>query len=272
MSYVAQTAGQSACYYGEPHTGCGTARGNAAVSSKANAAPINYVTRDEAEGLCSNSTYLKDQSGNALSNGHLLSVALWKKVADDLAAQGTNWSSGNVGNGYMSRGYANYSADEPTTCDQATNASRACPSKADGADAGSTVGNPSGLYAKRVWQMSDGSVIHDFAGNVWEWYYDLHNYGGTAAWQEFTDNGATNYTYAGASIEPSTTTWNSAHGVGKTYSPGASVPTATTYAARFGGNWSNAAGAGVFASYWSTDSPSSSRHYDVGFRCIVPAR
>ena len=179
-SYVGYKDGQSNCYYAEPYNNAScagsTARLNANITSQPNAAPINYISRDESEALCSGS-YLRDQSNTTtLTGGHLISARLWSKIARDIEQQPINWSSNTVGTGYMSRGYANYSVDEPTTCDQATNASRVCPSKVDDADATvSTSSNPTGYYTKRAWKLSNGSWVHDLAGNVWEWYYDMHN-------------------------------------------------------------------------------------------------
>lgn len=74
------------------------------VVSKSGSYPITYVTRDEAEAACS--TQLANQAGTALSNGHLLSAELWKKIADDVAAQNVNWSGNSPGSGNMSRGHA----------------------------------------------------------------------------------------------------------------------------------------------------------------------
>lgn len=221
------------------------------VVSKSGSYPITYVTRNEAETACS--TQLADQSGNLLSGGHLLSVALWKKVADDVAAQSSNWSGTGPGNGNMSRGHA---SGTPNTTLQGV--------------ASDTVVKPAvgNFYDRRNWALSNGSVIHDFAGNVWEWYYDLHG-SSCSAWAEHTSG---TFSYNGVSLEPATSTWASAQGVGQICTTSATVPTSATYSALFGGHWNTAASAGVFASYWYTYSPSANRYSNVGFRCIVPAR
>ncbi|MDQ1344444.1 MAG: hypothetical protein QG650_1166, partial [Patescibacteria group bacterium] len=221
------------------------------VVSKSGSYPITYVTRNEAETACS--TQLADQVGMALPNGHLLSVALWKKIADDVAAQNVNWSGNAPGSGNMSRGHA---SGTPNSTLQGL--------------ASDAVANPaaSNFYGRRTWALSSGSVIHDFAGNVWEWYYDLHA-GSCSAWAEHTSG---TFSYDGVSLETTTPTWNSARGVGQICSTSAMIPTTATYSAIFGGSWGDAAHAGIFASDWTTYSPSANRSIDIGFRCTVPAR
>lgn len=128
------------------------------ITSKSGTYPITYVTHDEGETACS--TQLADSNGTTLTNGHLVSVALWKKIADDIAAQNINWSGNSPGSGNMSCGHASSS---PNSTLQGL-----------GSDA---VANPSAgnYYDRRTWQLSNSGVIHDFAGNVWEWFYDTHS-------------------------------------------------------------------------------------------------
>lgn len=221
------------------------------VVSKSGSYPITYVTRDEAETACS--TQLANQAGTALSNGHLLSAELWKKIADDVAAQNVNWSGNSPGSGNMSRGHAS-----------------ATPNNTLQGLASDAVANPvaANFYDRRTWALSNGAVIHDFAGNVWEWYYDLHA-SSCSAWAEHTSG---TFSYNGVSLESVNTAWDSTKGIGQICTTSATVPTTATSAAIFGGGWSHASGAGVFTSHWSTYSPSSYRSDSVGFRCIVPAQ
>lgn len=93
---------QDATYFGWRYDS--TSKPDPKVVSKSGSYPVTYVTRNEAETACS--TQLANQAGTALSNGHLLSAELWKKVADDVAAQNVNWSGNSPGSGNMSRGHA----------------------------------------------------------------------------------------------------------------------------------------------------------------------
>jgi hypothetical protein len=267
MSYASYTAGQAGCYSGEPYAACGTTRGNSAVTSQANAAPVVDIARDEAETLCSNSSYLKDSSGNALSGGHLLSVALWKKLADDIAGQSINWSGNAVGSGNMSRGCAKGAGYAYVN---GCSSGGAAKSLADNANAGTTAGNPQTTtdqyYDKRVWQLSNGSVVHDFAGNLWEWFYELHN-SSCASGVEFTSG---TFSYNGISLQPSSS-WDSTKGVGRICTSSATVPTTAVSAGVFGGIWNYGASGGVYTTEWGVHAPSSNRAGWIGFRCVVPA-
>jgi hypothetical protein len=237
--------------------------GAQAISSMANRASISDISRNEAEALCSNSTYLKDSSGGALSNGHLLPVGLWKKIADDVSQQAINWSGNAVGSGNISRGLANNNSSKGS--------GYADFSYADNYNSQTTVSNPaaSNYYDKRVWKLSNGDVIHDFAGNLWEWYYDLHSSTTNPSYSGWVEYSSGNYTVVGYSIDPAyNTNWTSTQGIGKLLPY--MIYSGTEYAAIFGGNWSDAGSAGVFASNWYSYSPSTLRVNNFGFRCVVP--
>lgn len=240
--------------------------GAQSITSMANRASISDISRDEAEALCSNSSYLKASDGTALSGGHLLGVGLWKKIADDVSQQAINWSGNAIGSGNMSRGLANNNSTKGSGF--------ADFSYADGYNAQTTVANPaaSNFYDKRVWRLSSGDIIHDFAGNLWEWYYETRLNSGTFAWGDYSTN---NFATAWVNLDPTNAavgnTSYSTNGIGRPYAiAGGTITAGTTYAACFGGSWSGATNAGVFTSYWSSFSPSTSRGNYLGFRCVVP--
>ena len=237
--------------------------GAQAITSKAGTAPISDITRNEAEALCSNSTYLKASDGTtALSNGHLIGVGLWQKVANNISQQAINWSGNAVGSGNMSRGNANNAGEHP---------GYAAFSRADSYDAMHTASNPaaSNFYDRQVWKLSSGDLIHDFAGNLWEWYYDLSSATVNPSYAGWAEYSSGSYTAIGISLNPTASaTWNSTQGIGKALP--AYIYTGATYAAFFGGSWSGTDYAGVFASYWGGYSPSANRGNVFGFRCVVP--
>ena len=235
---------------------------DATVAAKSGQTPINTISRNEAATQCSSD--LVDADGNTVSDGKLLTVELWNLLATDITNVGQNWSSGVVGTGYMSRGFAD---NDPAN---------AIATGSDSFPATDNMGSPdtcgggvcTGEYWSRTYKTSRGELIWDLAGNVWEWFDDLHGDDGTEAWQDFT-NGT--YSYNGISLEPANTSWNYTQGVGRIYD-GDGATVGSTYAAPFGGNWSNGTNAGVWTSNWHAYSPSSARNYHIGFRCIAPAQ
>ncbi len=264
-SYVTHTAWQSWCYYWEPHTWCWTARWNSNISSKANSAVINYISRDEAQWLCS--WYLKDSDWNTISNWKLLTVQLWSKIARDIEQQQINWSSNSVGIWYMSRWYADYNNSSwVSTNNCQTWTSRACSTLSS-----DPTSNPTSYYSNRAWKLSNNNWIHDFAWNVWEWYYDKHNWN-NAWWCWATENIA--YSIWGYPLTPSNTTWsNTTYWVGRQCYPWNTLNSDWwSYASLFGGTWIDATSAGVFTSRFSTYFPTTHRNYNIGFRCIAPAQ
>ncbi|HBB56618.1 TPA: hypothetical protein DEW47_01630 [Patescibacteria group bacterium] len=112
--------------------------------------------------------------------------------------------------------------------------------------------------------LSNGNVIWDIAGNVWEWTDAYVN--GTAekpasatdAWQEFS--AITNYVTLNYA-RPQNPSWSSANGIGQ-YLGGAS---AGQRGFLRGGRWLTGAAAGVFTLYIS-NAPSYADTF-VGFRC-----
>ncbi|HNR66108.1 MAG TPA: hypothetical protein PKJ95_07450 [Atribacterota bacterium] len=126
---------------------------------------------------------------------------------------------------------------------------------------------------KRTLTLSNGEVIWDIAGNVWEWT-DATILGkdepqGVAnptgfGWYQYSNL----YSYGALSPErllPLNPTWNTNQGYGRIYTSG--VPTnMTTYAFLRGGYRSNGTDAGVLAlalGYGPGLSDS-----NVGFRCV----
>lgn len=247
------------------------------ITSKSGAYPITYISRNEAQSTCS--TALKDSLWNTISNGKLLTANLWWMVARDIEQQSINWSGNAVWNWYMSRWHANYGKNSAgtndsfswyTTCYWAAWTRYVCQGMSDIST------NPTDYYSNRAYKLSSWDIIHDFAWNLWEWYYDTHDSGWNVTWTYYSNDNITRTVLSSIITTPSTnyglniaearTTWR---WLGWTYNAGAIAW--TTYASIFGGSFANTTNAGVFTSHWSTYSPSSNRGYSIGFRCIAPA-
>ncbi|MDP2652206.1 MAG: hypothetical protein Q8O94_03650, partial [bacterium] len=140
----------------------------------------------------------------------------------------------------------------------------------DTGDIWATTGYSSGAEGKaqlRTHILSNGNVIWDIAGNVWEWVDQLALETEVPAdatpgneWLEYT--AITQYrSYPG--VRPPDDGWASANGIGKLYSQDGDA--ANTRAFLRGGRWSDGADAGVF-SLALNDAPTAASA-SIGFRC-----
>ena len=172
----------------------------------------------------------------------LITEAQWMTIAQNVLSVPSNWSSGTVGSGYIYSGHNDN-----------------VPAKAIQADANDTlgyanIGNTSGNQ-KRTLNLTNGEVIWDFAGNVWEWTQGQTTGGQPGlststgfGWREWTALDITG-TLA-VNPFPSTTgipvasTWNSTNGIGQIYS---STADSTLRGFFRGGAWFNGGSAGVLA-------------------------
>src|SRR5680860_750159 len=86
---------------------------------------------------------------------HLITEAEYLTIAQNVLSVASNWNGGVVGNSYI---YSGHNDNVPASALAVTNP----------ADGYSDTGNVSGNQ-KRTLTLSNGEVIWDFAGNVWEW-------------------------------------------------------------------------------------------------------
>lgn len=198
---------------------------------------------------------------NDISGGNyrLISNTQWQTVARNAESVGANWSGGAAGTGSMARGHTDNSPGSALT-NAADNASYY--------DTGNSSANAvgSGWEQSRTQTLSNGEVVWDFGGNVWQWVSDDYGDLGlspsiSAGWSEFSNT--TNFPTSGGGINrgifaPSGS-YNSSHNIGRFYGGSGG-------AVMRGGYWNGTSDAGLFSALLS--SPESASASDVGFRCV----
>ena len=273
---VGDTTAESANYgvWDNSSTAC-TGAGKDVVSS-AQGAPITYISQVNAQAYC-----------EAIGEGyHLITDQEWMTIAEDAGWQDENWcdldgsNCGNTpGTNYLAAGHndnAPSEAEDATTSDSyPCYATVAEDTNATCGDAGSQ---------KRTHTLSNGEVIWDVAGNVYEWTdnYIVHETGTahtdgemplndtaatTSNWYEYTN--VTNYKSV-SYIKPFRSDWSSTQRIGKIYLDYNGAYTtgddqSDYHAFSRGGNWGNTSHAGVWTLILAY-SPALVT-YDVGLRC-----
>lgn len=204
----------------------------------------------------------------------LISNAEWMTIARNIEGQNINWFNpatptiNQVGSGGLWRGHSDNNPPNALAASEEDNQGY------EGTNNAPTSANGwSGWQERRTHTLSNGEVIWDISGNVWEWLSDTiqqkdQPYSATQTewgWRQY--NSITNFgTLNMDLIEPGKSTWNSSRNVGQLYSHGPNTST-TTFAFLRGGYWLNATGAGVFTLGLSFI-PSYTPIY-VGFRCVL---
>ncbi len=149
------------------------------------------------------------------SGCHLISEAEWMTITQNVLSVASNWNGGVVGTSYI---YSGHNDNAPANALAVSNTG----------DGYSDTGNVSPSNQKRSLTLSNGEVIWDLSGNVWEWTSGTSTTGqpgvtGTGAnWREWTavtnpgtispNPSASATGIAGASG------WNSGNGIGLIYS------------------------------------------------------
>jgi len=250
------------------------------ATSQAASTPWTSITQTAARAAC-----------RALGAGyHLISENEWMTIADNAANTASNWFGGTVGTNFM---YSGHNDNGPATKLAASTDDDGYSGTNDSADSCDGVYNnfdvgddtTSGracVGQKRTFTLSNGNVIWDISGNVWEWT-DAYIYDsdGThemplpaTGWLEYsavTDYKGLNY------IRPQNTSWSATQSIGRIYADPncaySSVEGNETcgvgdhyyHAFKRGGYWADGAGAGAFTLYLRT-SPTGAVS-GAGFRC-----
>lgn len=226
--------------------------GGVAISQAASL-PWAMITQADAKTACT-----------SLGEGYdLISNPEWMTIAYDIEKTATNWGSGVVGTGAIYRGHSD---NWPNGAQAITNTADPYDSTAN--TAAEAMG--SGKEQKRTLTLSNGEVIWDLTGNVFEW--TDWTLGGAlssgptscvAAWTEFPavscgDLMSSEYMPGNPAGVPAGS-YDSTLSLGQ-FNGGAGG------AAFRGGHWDTHSQAGLFTLYLG-DAPSASHPY-VGFRCV----
>ena len=230
--------------------------GSATVAATTQAAGIPQVSINQTNAITACSL-------NGAGYG-LINNAEWMTIARNIEGQLSNWTTGTAASTAIGTGglYRGHSDGTPDTALEA------------GADNDGYIGTGNSGFSieRRTHTLSNGEVIWDLGGNVWEWTSDTilgkdQPTGSTPGfnWRQYT--AITNYgTLSYDLIRPSNNTWNSTQNMGQIYSDGTSTNN-TSHAFLRGGSWSYTTLAGVFTLSLS-GAPSGSSGL-IGFRCVL---
>ena len=168
---------------------------------------------------------------------HLISEAEYLTIAQNVLSVDSNWSGGSVGSGYICSGHDDNAP------------SSALAASSNDSDGYSGTGNTSPSNQRRTLTLTNGEVIWDMAGNVWDWTSGTATGGQPGAsgfawrqWNATAGTGSLSPNPHPSYGTPAASGWTSAQGIGMIYSDSAD---ADLRGFRRGGDWGsggNAAG------------------------------
>jgi hypothetical protein len=188
------------------------------------------------------------------ANYDLISNDQWQTIARNIADTAVNWSTGTVYSGQLNRGHSDGVPNNALAADASD--TNAC------SGTGDTCSSTTWHNQRRTHVLSNGQVIWDFAGNVWEAVRDNNSSSqganGYASTFNSGDSRQTNYGNDQFCASTTTSPWCGFGNGLVNYSTGAVFRS---------GNWVNNIEAGVFASYLG-HSTSNGSNNSFGFRCV----
>jgi hypothetical protein len=196
-------------------------------------------------------------ASGACSSCRLITDAEWLTAAHNVLNVSSNWSSGEVGNGYIYRGHSDNTP------------ANSLAASSDDNDGYAGTGEVSGDQ-RRTLMLSNGGVIWDLAGNVWEWTSGQISGGqpggGVGAWREWNaieGTGTLSPSPFPSFGTPAASGWTNSNGLGMAYSNSSDV---SLRGLRRGASWSTGSNAGLFTLALNS-SPSNLYNY-LGFRIV----
>jgi hypothetical protein len=190
---------------------------------------------------------------SALGSGyHLCSKEETQTINRNIEAQASNWTGGSVGSGGLWRGHSDGSPGN--TLASSTDS-----------DPYYGTGNSSPSIEKRTFTLSNGNVIWDWSGNVWEWLNGTCTPGSgsgkwynSGAWIQWSDSNLNDYERS--TLGPSNSSYTSSQNMGRYVGC-----TASGNAIRFGGQYDDGESAGCYGLVL-VNLPSDTGG-GIGFRC-----
>ncbi len=239
-----------------------TGSGTVAATTEAAWTPTVSISQTNAISACN-----ANNTGGATGYG-LINNREWMTIARNIEGQASNWRNGVIGstdasptNGGLYRGHSDGSP---------ANALAASTDDSQGYEGTGNANETPVSRERRTHTLSNGEVIWDMSGNVWEWTdntilgQDKPNNSSGLFWQQWTaisNFGTLSYDLT----RPSNSAWNSTQNMGQYYA--GTVTGTTNFAFLRGGRWNSAAVAGVFA-LGLYNAPAIADN-SVGFRCVV---
>ncbi len=236
------------------------------VSTK-EGSPIARISQTEAIAACQ------------AIGGHLITNNEWMTIARNIEQVPSNWSTGTVGQGFI---YSGHNDNSPAGALEASIDTNGY------AGTGQTSGNQ-----RRTLTLTNGEVIWDLAGNVWQWtsdtierkdqpdgfnnaddsnfttgfnWFDYSKGGGVTQYISSDNLGNTTLKYKDLFLLTSNS-YNATNGVGRIYTYSNVGDTSTTvYSFLRGGSWYYGTHAGVLnLRLFYTPGY---RYYSIGLRCV----